>query len=424
MTDGPKGTSNPVSTLKDSVVGNPATDRLKEEAAAFAAAQAQRLLISAGRKLGGATTKLNDIAEGNSPGLFHLAKEGGKKFAEGKGPVRSAVEIGAANLKDTLKDKVKDAFQGLGGGKRKGGGGKGRFVTIVEDIDVGVPVREAYNQWTQFQEFSTFAKGVQGVESADDTTSNWRAKIFWSSRSWKANTTEQIRDRRIAWTSEGAKGSTKGVVTFHPLGENLTTVLLVIEYYPKGLFEKTGNIWRAQGRRARLDLKHFRRFLMMRGEATGEWRGEIRDGEVVLSHEDALAEEERAEEERGEEPADAGHGHGAEDGAAGDDGPGDEEFDDGAEDHEDSEEAGAEYDDPEGEDDEDDDGEPYDEDGHDADDEAPEDEELPEDEYEADDDNDGAYETEDAHEDDGDYDDEYQDDDVAEEEPERVRASR
>ncbi|WP_432094965.1 SRPBCC family protein [Streptomyces sp. bgisy100] len=416
MTDGPKGTGNPVSTLKDSVVGNPATDRLKEEAAAFAAAQAQRLLISAGRKLGGATTKLNDIAEGNSPGLFHLAKEGSKKFAEGKGPVRSAVEIGATNLKDNLKDKVKGAFQGLGGGKRKGGGGKGKFVTIVEDIDVGVPVREAYNQWTQFQEFSTFAKGVQGVESADDTTSNWRAKIFWSSRSWKANTTEQIRDRRIAWTSEGAKGSTKGVVTFHPLGENLTTVLLVIEYYPKGLFEKTGNIWRAQGRRARLDLKHFRRFLMMRGEATGEWRGEIRDGEVVLSHDDALAEEEHAEEH-----ADDEHGDGAEDRAAGDDDLGDEEFDDGAEGHEDSEEADAEGDEPDGEDD---DGEPYDEDGHDADDEAPEDEE-PEDEYEAEDeeDSDGAYETEDAHEDDGDYDDAYEDE-VAEEEPERVRASR
>ncbi|MER5969989.1 SRPBCC family protein [Streptomyces sp. NPDC002055] len=402
------------------MVGNPATDRLKEEAAAFAAAQAQRLLISAGRKLGGATTKLNDVAEGNSPGLFHLAKEGGKKFAEGKGPVRSAVEIGAANLKDTLKDKVKGALQGLGGGKRKGGGGKGRFVTIVEDIDVGVPVREAYNQWTQFQEFSTFAKGVQGVESADDTTSNWRAKIFWSSRSWKANTTEQIRDRRIAWTSEGAKGSTKGVVTFHPLGENLTTVLLVIEYYPKGLFEKTGNIWRAQGRRARLDLKHFRRFLMMRGEATGEWRGEIRDGEVVLSHEDALAEEEQEE----------AHGDGAEDRAAGDDGRGDEEFDDGTEGYEEAEEADAEYDDPDGEDD---DGEPYDEDGHDADDEAAEDEELPDDEYEAEDededdsdgdgdgDGDGAYATEDAHEDD--YDDAY-DDEVAEEEPERVRASR
>ncbi|MGP4004282.1 SRPBCC family protein [Streptomyces sp. 8N706] len=375
MTDTAKSGGGPVSALKDTVAGSPATDRLKQEAAAFAAAQAQRLLISAGQKLGGATTKLNDMAEGQGPGLLHLAREGGKKFAEGKGPVRSAVEIGASHL----KDKVKDAFQGLGGGKRKGGG-TGKVVSIVEDIDVGVPVREAYNQWTQFQEFSTFVKGVQGVESADDTSSNWRAKIFWSTRSWKADTTEQIRDQRIAWTSEGAKGTTKGVVTFHPLGENLTKVLLVIEYYPKGLFEKTGNIWRAQGRRARLDLKHFRRFVMMRGEATGEWRGEIRDGEVVLSHEDALAEEEH---EQG----------GAEDGE-----PRDEEFED----------------EPEGPDAADEDEEPADDtytdepEAVEEDEETPEDEEIPEDEY-----HDGQDEYEDEEE-----------EDVVAEEPERAGAPR
>ncbi|WP_327188832.1 SRPBCC family protein [Streptomyces xinghaiensis] len=272
----------PVSSLKE----NPALDRLKQEASAFAAAQAQRLLVSAGEKLGGATARLTDVAEGRASGgsgLVRLAGESGRKFAEGKGPVRSAVEIGAAGLKDKVKEAVTSGM-----GKRKGGGGKGKYVTISEDVDVGVPLREAYNQWTQFQEFSTFAKGVQGVESADETTSNWRAKIFWSSRSWKASTTEQIPDERIAWTSEGAKGTLKGVVTFHALDHSLTRILMVLEYYPKGLFEKTGNIWRAQGRRARLDLKNFRRFVMMRGEATGEWRGEIRDGEVVRSHEEVL----------------------------------------------------------------------------------------------------------------------------------------
>ncbi|KEF21829.1 cyclase [Streptomyces rimosus] len=273
----------PVAAVKESVAGTPAVDRLKEEAVSFAAAQAQRLLVATGKRLGEATTRLTDVAEGRSDSLI--------------GPV----------IKDTLKGAVKDTAKGAVGkltGKRKGGGGKGKFVTISEDVDVGVPLREAYNQWTQFQEFSTFAKGVQGVESADDTDSNWRAKIFWSTRSWKAHTTEQIPDERIAWTSEGAKGTLKGVVTFHELAESLTRVLLVIEYYPKGLFEKTGNIWRAQGRRARLDLKNFRRFVMMRGEATGEWRGEIRDGEVVVGHDEAVEREEQDREERDTEGAD------------------------------------------------------------------------------------------------------------------------
>jgi hypothetical protein len=170
----------------------------------------------------------------------------------------------------------------------------------MESIDVGVPLRTAYDQWTQYKDFSSFAKGVKSASRADDTHSNWQAKIFWSSRSWKAQTTEQIPDYRIQWTSEGAKGTTKGVVSFHRLEENLTRVLLVIEYYPTGLFEKTGNIWRAQGRRVRLDLKHFARFITLKGEAEDSWRGEIRDGEVVKSHEDAVAEEEQ--EQEAEEP--------------------------------------------------------------------------------------------------------------------------
>lgn len=137
---------------------------------------------------------------------------------------------------------------------------------------------------------------MKSANRADDTTSDWQLKVFWSNRSWKAHTTEQIPDDRIAWTSEGAKGTTKGVVSFHELAESLTRVLLVIEYYPTGLFEKTGNIWRAQGRRARLDLKNYVRFVTLKGEAEDGWRGEIRDGEVVRSHEDAVAEEEEDQE--------------------------------------------------------------------------------------------------------------------------------
>ncbi|MGW3462211.1 SRPBCC family protein, partial [Streptomyces olivaceoviridis] len=200
-------------------------------------------------------------------------------------------------------DKVLDTVRGLGGSKGKKGGAGKKPTVIMESVDVGVPLRTAYDQWTQYQSFSGFAKGVKSASRADDTHSDWRAKIFWSTRSWKAKTTEQIPDYRIQWTSEGAKGTTRGVVSFHRLEENLTRVLLLIEYYPTGLFERTGNIWRAQGRRARLDLKNFARFITIKGEAEDSWRGEIRDGEVVRSHEDALAEEEEeAEEEGAEEP--------------------------------------------------------------------------------------------------------------------------
>ncbi len=272
--------------------------RVKQEAAAFATAQAERLLVVTSRGLGRATAKLTDMAEGRSAGIVKLAGATGKKTAGGKGAVRAAVAAGATGLKHG-KDRVVSAvpaphlprphLPGLGGGNGRDGGG--RFLTVVEDIDVGVPVHEAYGQWTQFQEFSRFAKGVQGVDQVDDATTNWRAKVAFARRSWQARITEQVPDERIAWTSEGGKGTTKGVVTFHRLGETLTRVLLVIEYHPRGVMERTGALWRAQGRRARLDLKHFRRFLMLRGEATGDWRGEIERGEVAVGHDEAVAEE-------------------------------------------------------------------------------------------------------------------------------------
>ncbi|MGW1744441.1 SRPBCC family protein [Streptomyces sp. NPDC002092] len=273
-----------------------AADRLKAELQEYLSAQAQRMLVSVGRKLGETTGKLNDIAEGNSPGFAKLALDGGRKLAEGKGPLRSALELGAGRA----KDNVVSAFKGLGGGgKGKGKKSAGKKpIVILEYVDVGVPLRTAYDQWTQYQDFSSFAKGVKSANRSDDTQSDWQLKVFWSNRSWKAKTTEQVPDDRIAWTSEGAKGTAKGVVSFHRLDDSLTRIVLLMEYYPSGLFEKTGNIWRAQGRRARLDLKNFVRFITLKGEAEDGWRGEIRDGEVVRSHEDAVAEE---EEEQGEE---------------------------------------------------------------------------------------------------------------------------
>lgn len=274
-----------LSRFKDEVIDSDAADQLKQELRRYLEARARKAVTDVGARLG---EGIGNLAEpGGAGSLLGGLVKGGQALGEGKSPGQALVSAGASHVKEALKDKV----MGLFGQGRKGGGGKSKSVAIVEDIDVGVPVREAYNQWTQFQEFSTFAKGVVSVEKTDDVSSNWKVKVAKSTRSWKANVTEQVPDERISWTTEGAKGTVKGVVTFHPLQDNLTRVLLVVEYFPKGLFEKTGNIWRAQGRRARLDLKLYRKFVMLRGEATDGWRGEIRDGEVVKDHDEAVAEE-------------------------------------------------------------------------------------------------------------------------------------
>ncbi|MEU9014994.1 hypothetical protein AB0D12_35670 [Streptomyces sp. NPDC048479] len=68
-----------------------------------------------------------------------------------------------------------------------------------------------------------------------------------------------------------------------------------MEHYPSGFLEKTGNLWRAQARRMRLDFKHFQQYFPLADEDPESWHGEIRDGDVVMSHDEALEEEEAAQ---------------------------------------------------------------------------------------------------------------------------------
>lgn len=263
------GLAGAVGGLREMAGRNPATERLLHEAEGYLAHRAKGAVRSLTDRVADASDSLDDGGTFGS-----VAKE----FVGGANPV-SAVAKGVGK---SLKDKFGS----------KGGAGGVKAVHIAEHIDIGVPLEVAYDQWTQFTEFGQFTKGVQSVDQTSEVEATWRAKVFWSTRSWTAKISEQVPDERIAWTSDGEKGSLNGVVTFHELGDPpFTRVLLEIEYHPKGLFERTGNIWRAQGRRARLDLKHFRRFVMMRNEATGSWRGEIRDGEVVSDPDDAGGEE-------------------------------------------------------------------------------------------------------------------------------------
>jgi uncharacterized membrane protein len=270
-------TAGPGESLMDGLRNSPETKRLTQEAKHLFSAGSDKLTSRLSDGVTGLAGKLTNIGE--SGGLGGVG-EGAKRLLSGDGPVKSA--LGAATT--SVADKAKGL---LGkGGKGGKGGGKPKAMNIEETIDIGVPVSVAYNQWTQFQDFSRFMKGVESVDQTDETETAWRTKVFKSTRTFKAKIQEQVPDRRIAWTSEGSKGTTKGVVTFHPLADDLTRVLVAIEYYPSGVVEKTGNLWRAAGRRTRLDLKNFRRFVMMENEATGSWRGEIRDGKVVSDHDE------------------------------------------------------------------------------------------------------------------------------------------
>ncbi|MFD4765423.1 SRPBCC family protein [Streptomyces niveus] len=276
-------------------------ERVKEQLSAYVGAQGQRLLDSAGGKLTDLSQGLSDGAGGGgADGLLDV----GKRVLGGESPVKALVGEKAGSMKDKAVDSVKNAF---GGGDGKSGSPK--VTNIIEAIDVGKPLRTVYDRYTEIEEFNSFAKGVTDVSQSDEIESDWKLKIAFSNRSWKATVQEQVPDDRIVWTSEGARGTTHGAITFHELAPSLTRIVAVVEYTPSGFFEKTGNIWRAQGRRLRLDLKHFQRYATLTDDEDVEgWRGEIREGEVVRSHEEGLEDDEpedepeEEEEQEGEEP--------------------------------------------------------------------------------------------------------------------------
>ncbi len=150
---------------------------------------------------------------------------------------------------------------------------------IIETIDVDVPVRVAYDQWTQFEEFPTFMKAVETVEQLDDTTLRWTAEIAGVKKSWTAKITEQTPDQRIAWTSiEGAKNA--GVVTFHRLDDRETRVTLQLDVEPEGPVESIGDALGVVQRQAKGDLERFKEFIESQGVETGAWRGEVRQDDV------------------------------------------------------------------------------------------------------------------------------------------------
>ncbi len=146
--------------------------------------------------------------------------------------------------------------------------------SIEQSVEVQVPVRTAYNQWTQFEDFPHFMEGVKEVRQLDDTSLHWTVEIAGQVREFDAKITEQNPDERIAWTTIDGPHQA-GVVTFHRLGDDHTKVMLQMEYEPEGLVEKAGDAVGVVRSRVKGDLERFKEFIESRGQETGAWRGEV-----------------------------------------------------------------------------------------------------------------------------------------------------
>ena len=145
---------------------------------------------------------------------------------------------------------------------------------IEKSIDVNVPVRTAYDQWTQFEEFPSFMEGVESVHQLDERRLHWRAEIGGKTLEWDAEIVEQQPDMRVAWKSTtGAKNA--GVVSFYRLADDRCRVTLQLDYEPRGFVETVGDWLGVMSRRTEGDLERFKKFIEERGVETGAYRGTI-----------------------------------------------------------------------------------------------------------------------------------------------------
>ena len=153
------------------------------------------------------------------------------------------------------------------------------MATVIEAVEVDVPVRTAYNQWTQFEEFPQFMEGVEEVRQLDETHLQWSAQVAGRTKEWRAEITEQRPDERVAWrNTTGATNA--GVVTFHRLSDDTSRIMVQLEVEPETLTEKAGDALGFAKRRVKGDLERFKQMIESRGGETGAWRGEIEGSEV------------------------------------------------------------------------------------------------------------------------------------------------
>ena len=235
--------------------------------------------------------------------LVPLAGRGAVKLVKnglggnGAGPIEKIGDKVGGGAKDAIGSTIekaggaggvaKEAAKGMlpgGGGKSEGvpGVGKGRRMPIQQSADVPVPVKTAYNQFTQFEEWPHFMHRVDRITQDDDTHVSFKTKIWGKSKEFTAEIVEQQPDQRIKWrVTEGMNH--QGVVTFHELADRLTRIEVTMDVEPGSLIEKAARSMRHVKRAVRADLARFKAYVVMQDEESGAWRGKIEDAEVKSS---------------------------------------------------------------------------------------------------------------------------------------------
>ncbi|MBT2550982.1 SRPBCC family protein [Arthrobacter sp. ISL-65] len=138
--------------------------------------------------------------------------------------------------------------------------------TVEDTIEVAVPVREAYEQWSEFESFPQFMSGIESVTRVSDRITHWVTNIGGAEREFDAETIEDRVDERIAWRSTDGI-SHAGAVSFTQLNPESTRVWVRLEWSPETFAERTGAALGFDTMQVRADLLRFKEFVELRDDA-------------------------------------------------------------------------------------------------------------------------------------------------------------
>jgi ribosome-associated toxin RatA of RatAB toxin-antitoxin module len=231
--------------------------------------------------------KLGETAEKKGEGE---AEELGEKAAEG---AKKSISGGKSGLAGKALSK---ALPGGGDGGGGGGAKKTRRLPIQRWTDVAVPVEKAYEAWNDFDQYPKFMHRVLNVRQKGDDKVEWHEKVWFSSRQWEGRITERRKNDRIAWKTTSGM-SHRGVVTFHRLSDNLTRVMVDMEFEPNGMIEKMASGLRFVKRAVQADLARFKAYVEMEDAKGIEYRSGKDEDE---NREDSRRDREQARKERRE----------------------------------------------------------------------------------------------------------------------------
>lgn len=195
----------------------------------------------------------------------------GKKAVEG---AKSGLGGGGGGVGGIAGKALSKAIGG--GGSGGSGGKKTRRLPIQRWTDVAVPVDKAYDAWLSFDQYPKFMHRVLNVEKKGDDKVQWQEKIWFSKRQWEGRITDKRKNDRIAWKTTNGM-SHKGVVSFHKLDNNLTRVMVTMEFEPTGMIEKMASGLRFVKRAVQADLARYKAYVEMEDAKGIEYRSVQKD---------------------------------------------------------------------------------------------------------------------------------------------------